>query len=699
LSPTAVTGNASSGDLQDVLAVSGTLSANWSLPYAGLPVVLKNSLTVPSGKTLTLAAGTVLKADPSASLQINGTLAASGTAASPVTITGIKDDSVGGDTNNDSTATTPAAGDWGGIYLATGSGATSAPTLNLAFTRVSYDSQLNVGTASAVSITNSTFLRGPGSGYGVGGLQISASGPIAVTNNTITGLANPGTWSSQGITVTQTGTASTVVSSNTVQSADSVAVSVSSPQSITVQNNTVSGGTGRAFELSSQALSGAAITGNTATGDQQNLLAVSGTLSANWSLPYAGLPVVLKNSLTVPSGKTLTLAAGTVLKAEQGAALNVDGTLTATGTAASHVVLTSMKDDTAGGDTNNDSSATTPAAGDWPGIQASATSTVALTNTELRYASTALYVADGGNATISGAVLHSTVGVSSNQWVDASNVDWGSPSGPAPLGSGTPVQGSGVSFTPWIGFVAPPRPTPPPPTPPSVVPTCPNVLFVGARGSGDWPQGNTSYSSDETQNMGRMDQVYHGFTAQLTTLAQTHAGLPTPTPMGLAYPAAAADNPLNYLDGVFFASFWSGEYEITYILQHEQQRCGGSEKIVLAGYSQGALAIHLALDDLRGTAAIANVKAVLLLADPAKRGDGAETHFGTANVGANGIYDKIFGAPQIPSSVVPATATLCHNHDIVCAPGWGANTGEHTNYGGSELAQLGAWGANKVVLG
>ena len=69
----------------------------------------------------------------------------------------------------------------------------------------------------------------------------------------------------------------------------------------------------------------------------------------------------------------------------------------------------------------------------------------------------------------------------------------------------------------------------------------------------------------------------------------------------------------------FLDNIWEGVAALKTTVEREERNCAGS-KVVLAGYSGGALIIHLALAEL-GSAALAPVTAVVLVADPTTRAD------------------------------------------------------------------------------
>jgi hypothetical protein len=102
-----------------VVEHAGTLAA--SETWQSLQVHrLTGDLVVPSGVTLTLEPGALVKADRyrGIAVQSGGRLLALGAAAQPVIFTSARDDAIGGDTNGDGNLTVPAPGDWGGIAAA-----------------------------------------------------------------------------------------------------------------------------------------------------------------------------------------------------------------------------------------------------------------------------------------------------------------------------------------------------------------------------------------------------------------------------------------------------------------------------------------------------------------------------------------------------------------------------------------------------
>lgn len=87
----------------------------------------------------------------------------------------------------------------------------------------------------------------------------------------------------------------------------------------------------------------------------------------------SGNVYLVEKSLTFASGSTLTIEPGVIVKFAPGTSLTIaqGATLLAKGTRAAPIILTSLKDDAHGGDTNGDGDATAPQAGDWQSIHVS----------------------------------------------------------------------------------------------------------------------------------------------------------------------------------------------------------------------------------------------------------------------------------------------------------------------------------------
>jgi hypothetical protein len=310
---TSFTNNSTNGLVLD----GGPLVASsiWNNP--DIVYSLGASVTVPLGVTLTVGAGQVIKAFGGVNLTVDGTLTAQGTATAPVVFTSLRDDGNGGDTNNDGANSAPGRGDWQGLQL-------------------NADSTNNV-----LDHVQVLFAGGFGGTAGI----YDKGGPLTLTNSVV---------------------------SNTNTNGVRLEQSTATLTTVTFTNNN---GAAVSMDLASNPT----ITGETATNIANNanngLIMDGGSLlkSLTWNNP--DIVYTLGASVTVPTGMTLTISAGQVIKAFGGVGLTVDGTLTAQGTAAAPVVFTSVRDDTSAGDTNNDGANSAPGRGDWVGLIFNADST------------------------------------------------------------------------------------------------------------------------------------------------------------------------------------------------------------------------------------------------------------------------------------------------------------------------------------
>ncbi|MHB0867465.1 MAG: DUF6531 domain-containing protein [Thermoleophilia bacterium] len=437
--------------------LTGNITASTTWPASNSPYVRGGSsatMTVPSGATLTIESATVVKysvgTGDNGAIKVLGELIADG-----VVFTSFKDDSNGGDTNGDGAASSPAPGDWARIWFSqAGSGSLSncsllwgGPPESTAY------GELYIDGSGAVNISNSTFAHS--SRYGI--YVAAGAQPPSISGSVISNNASGGLWSDTPLT--------------------------------TLASNHFENNNGPAAKL--PATFGAGVTGNVTTpGNQINGMYLTGNITASTTWPASNSPYVRGGSyatMTISGGATLTIGSGTVVKYSVGTgnngAIKVLGEFNADG-----VTFTSFKDDSIGGDTNGDGSASSAAPGDWNNIQFASGSSGEIINSVIRYGGSTPYIGvqaeltiEGASPNISGnAISHSLASAiyvysgnpsihyndifasatgyygldSQAATMDATHNYWGSKHGPKPYGSGNGAHNATVA--PWsrIPFTA-----------------------------------------------------------------------------------------------------------------------------------------------------------------------------------------------------------------------------------------------------
>ena len=128
------------------------------------------------------------------------------------------------------------------------------------------------------------------------------------------------------------------------------------------------------------------LNGNSGTTNGLNGLVLAGALDNSSSLAaQPGFSYIL-SGIDIINNATLTLDAGAVLKMVDGTGITVtNGILTANGVLGSPVTITSLRDDSIDGDTNNNGSANAPSPGIWYSILVVSGGTANLTYTTVRY--------------------------------------------------------------------------------------------------------------------------------------------------------------------------------------------------------------------------------------------------------------------------------------------------------------------------
>lgn len=218
-------------------------------------------------------------------------------------------------------------------------------------------------------------------------------------------------------------------------------------------------------------------------------------------------------------------------------------------------------------------------------------------------------------------------------------------------------------------------------------PSCPNVMVLGARGSGE----RTS-DPDPANGMGRaVTTFYEALAARLkgkVTVDSRHVRY-TAADVNVLWPTQAeidrvmnalpparkfvvADILLTYKSGhvdLFTASIDEGVATAFDELSLQATRCP-SARFVLAGYSQGAMVMHqllLRLSDQGDTTLLDRIADTVLIADGDRKKETAAVTFGTAGRGAEGVRSVFtVGERDIPPRKAASTYDICDKGDIVC---------------------------------
>ena len=146
-----------------------------------------------------------------------------------------------------------------------------------------------------------------------------------------------------------------------------------------------------------------------------NNITVGGYIYDNVIWPESGSPYIVRDNIYIVDTNKLTIDPGVTIKFDSYKRIQVGtgsthrGDLYAVGTKAKRIIFTSNRDDTEGGDTNNDGQATAPAKGNWEYIFFYYLQTVIFNKLEyctIKYANYGVYLDDNDNGvTVSHCII------------------------------------------------------------------------------------------------------------------------------------------------------------------------------------------------------------------------------------------------------------------------------------------------------
>ncbi|NLT07368.1 MAG: cutinase family protein [Solirubrobacterales bacterium] len=184
---------------------------------------------------------------------------------------------------------------------------------------------------------------------------------------------------------------------------------------------------------------------------------------------------------------------------------------------------------------------------------------------------------------------------------------------------------------------------------------CPDVLVLGARGSGQ--EDGAGGVSPGSPTLGVGEEVYR-FAGYLAGVLEPEGLAVAVLPN--AYPAVPLDEAVGG-DPDYFDSVEMGAVAVEIYVALVASQCGEGTRVVVAGYSQGADVSRA------GTASLdaqyhPRIAALVLFADPRHDPAAGGYHVGSASPDHGGVLGRT--AP--PAWVVRRTVQVCVEHDVIC---------------------------------
>ena len=440
-----------------VTHVGGNITQNttWTSKYT---YIVDSSITIQQGVTLTVEPGVVIKvkAGYTGKITVQGKLNAIGTATAPIVFTSYTDSN---------------AGYWRGI-LVTSTGEMVGDNIKIRYAQIAGYNKSALDVHGKLTLTNSEIIDSNGQG-----IHIDTSSDVLISGNKIVNAK------SNGIYIKNVTTGTLTVENNTIEGngATGIAFENYGIGTLSIKGNTIKDNKGYAIYVPLGGLKSSIFgaiqnniyTNNINEGALFDGIVTTGTPTIDLTL-NAGT-YYMDGSITIPTGKVLTVEPGVVIKAKArfNGEIIVQGKLNAIGTATAPIVFTSYTDSSAGY---------------WRGILVTSTGEMVGDNIKIRYAQIAGYNKSAldvhGKLTLTNSEISNSNGYSiyfdtddvpfmyyntfknnancmynknSADTIDVSYNYWGSPNGPSIydtttsqwIGDGDKI-GSGFTYTPYF---------------------------------------------------------------------------------------------------------------------------------------------------------------------------------------------------------------------------------------------------------